>query len=268
MTPENIRLLRLRAVYKTKNRFHLHDQIGSMLRGALGTCLHEIAPATYQMIFDDRDSATVRPYRLRLTRKHHVELGPGECFDVGIDLYGHGTDHWPFMVQALHLIGDQGLGTQRESVQLAAITQILPSHETVLIKKPKVGLLEDWMSPLPVQGLEFLSPTATRSNGRTSEPTPLSIATGLILRLSQYDAILPMPARELNGTWISLVQNQFTRESRRSGRRQVNGVTGLYWLNRTDEEWSRLLQLACLLGIGGSLAFGCGEAKPLFLDRP
>ncbi len=213
-------LLRLRAHLQALDALHLPPYAGSAWRGLLGHGLRQAACVTrardcagclllahcvYPRVFEPpppanaeggRFAAPPRPYVLDIDPLAPRDYGPREPLHLGITLLGEATRQVPYLLHALQLAGQRGLGRTHGHFVLARLDQetapgtddwqtvydpALGRYTPLLLEHPRVPAV-----PVGPVRLHLLTPLRLKRQGKLVGPaqfTPRELIFNLSGRL-------------------------------------------------------------------------------------
>lgn len=258
---------------------HLGPQAGAQIRGGVWAALREFACAAPRVQGDPdharhcpmcrlvaletaqsaRGVTPPRPFAVRpplpASPGQDCIFQSGETFTVGINLFGEAVDSFPYLCQAVHRLGELGLGHGRGQFTIERIQAVNPlSGETHdLMQGRRIVAFPD----LPVEGdlvqrvadelpadrllLRFLTPTElTYQAGRSADRPYFDVLIARLLErcqaLETHYTPAPTPRRVWQERYLQLTQaaqevrlaEHHTRWMRvKSGSRRTNSVNAI-----------------------------------------
>ncbi|MFZ4538553.1 CRISPR system precrRNA processing endoribonuclease RAMP protein Cas6 [Propionivibrio sp.] len=281
-----LRLLPLRLVLKSET-LTLDFFSGPLWRSGFGLALKKHFPVVFDLLFADQASLG-RLYSLRPPTR---SVRTGECFELGLNLFGAATDHAIACAQALARLGEMGLGERRGTYKL--INAYVEGADVPffdassgLVAWPGALSSARWLEKstkdVNVARVDLLTPLRIKDNNATcfGPPEFSQIVRRILGRLAQLceaaDEASPL-SQELAKSQIRLADNvslqhcsEFRREqvTRRSSRSQQTmdfaGITGSLFFRGDLAPFAGLLALGEITQLGGKTAFGFGRIHTRF----
>ncbi len=212
-------LARLRAEFCARDPIRLPPYAGSAWRGLLGHGLRQGACVTraptcagcllashcvYPRVFEPpappgeagrRYAAPPRPYVLDLDPQAPRDFAPGAPLSLGLTLLGEAVRQTPYLIQALHLAGQRGLGREQARFALVRLDQETAPGSGDW--RPVYATAEHRYTPLPVATaaappaparvvLHLVTPLRLKRQGHLVGPphfTPRELVFNLLGRL-------------------------------------------------------------------------------------
>lgn len=249
-----------------------HPFIGSTIRGAFGYALRQVCcpyigvncnqcgiskRCTYNDFFENISDTP--NFRL------DIDLGQAN-FDFKILLFDYATNYLPHVAIAIQNMQEIGLGVNRNKFKF-----------THLSLNGKVVEPKFLLSNTP-ETLNF-TPDFTAGDYEISLQTPLRIKQKNVLVRRDIDfksfiRQIAMRFESITGESMNKFKVEFDRfeqdlrfydlnrySNRQHAKMQFGGVIGKIRVFGLDERSARLLQLACITGVGKSTVFGLGKIK-------
>ncbi len=301
MSPEvPIELVRYRASFEISDPLHLPDYPGSAWRGAFGHAVKaaactrpgaacaacpECRDCPYPPLFETLDGAEpIRPYVLEPQVFSGYFL-PGSLIGLDFVLMGWLNGWLPLLIDALHSVGQQGLG-KRSPCRLALIgaqQQVGPGGEgwVSILQPGHPGLIGApieplWIPAAPRQAhLDIITPLRFKYRGKFVEPsafTAKDLLTALSRRIEACASLmtdLPLPPKPT--TWFSGAESLIERaelawldthhySTRQHGALKLGGIIGHLLLHgpMLEQVWP-WLWLGQWLHLGSSTTIGLGR---------
>ncbi|NLF78625.1 MAG: CRISPR system precrRNA processing endoribonuclease RAMP protein Cas6 [Chloroflexi bacterium] len=242
----NLTVYHLRFTLRADTLVHFGPQAGAQLRGALWSALQSFAcvapvaqgdpnhaqhcPMCRLMALESNISPRgvnpPRPFAIRPPQQTWAgsdqHFRPGDVFTFGISLYGDVVDLFPYVAQAVHRMGQDGVGYGRGCFSLAQVEVVNPltGEEAALLAKRRVAKPDLPVTAEQVQvaakqvpcdrlRLRFLTPLEIQHQGRPLD-TPVFVAIlGRLLERCQgielhYTADDPTPQAEWRSRYLTL----------------------------------------------------------------
>jgi len=244
---------------------------GGILRGALGLALNLMAPQAYQTLYENPS----RLFRM-------AWLAPR----LKLVLFGPAAQYGTALLQAVDVMGRNGLGHQRVPVRIrAAYQHVAPGHERPLIRGgawldlPEPVLLGRLIGPRDPVGawaLHLDTPLLLKHDNRIVREAPsfAIVAARAIERCSKMLGyahefpLLPAEARAAAADVPLLAYTcrwtQFERYSARQKQTMsIGGLRGVLHYGPAPSAALAWVRACTVLGLGGKLSFGLGDIRVL-----
>lgn len=253
-----LRVLLLRARFTPHARLTFPSGAAVPIRGALGFCLPE---AIFRPHRDDGPSGlrdAPRPFVLRVRHLDGRSFGPGEAFEIGVNLLAPSL--LPVFEESLRQLTSAGLGPNRVGLDFGG----LETSSEVFELAPSV----------PCKTLEvfFLSPTEMKGwHGDGLPPFEVFAArardrvSALCSLYGSGEPRLDFRAMTEHARSVRVVSGELTRvrasrTSSRTGRTHpLSGVTGSVCYEGELSGFVPLFRAACRTGVGRQTVWGHGE---------
>jgi hypothetical protein len=242
---------------------------GGILRGALGLALYQMAPQAYQALYESASP----PFRM-------AWLAPR----LKLALFGPATQYATALLQAVDVMGRNGLGHHRVPVRVRAAYQyVAPGHERPLIRDgtwldlPEPVLLGRLIGPRDPVGawaLHLDTPLLLKHDNRIVRDAPsfAIVAARAIERCSKMlhhaheFPLWPAEARAAAADVPLLAYTcrwtQFERYSARQKQTMtIGGLRGVLHYGPAPPAALAWVRACTVLGLGGKLSFGLGEVR-------
>jgi len=248
--------------------FRAADPIGfpggktaNLFRGQFGKVLKRAAPEAYSRIFAPAASPakgpsglhdSPRPFVLRTSHLEGVRVAPGECFDLGLNVFD--TCAVPVFEQTLRRMGQEWLKADLESIQgrdLLTLSLTAPPE-------PRRRIRVRFVTPTELKGADRpeFGVLLARIRDRVSTLRALYGAGPLEIDFKAMGA----RARSVRMTRCELERVESERFSRSTGQRHtLGGFVGLAEYEGDLREFIPLLEIARWTGVGRQTVWGKGE---------
>ncbi len=304
----NLKWVSVHAEYRAERSCRLPPYKGTTLRGALGYALREVAcleampgcegcasparcayGALYESAVDAAGTAgsfdRPMPYVLSPPLDDRQDYAPGDRLELVVCLIGTARRWLPKLIEALVVLGQQGLGVERSCWTLARLGTKTPQgpprnlalHAADLVDQAAVMDAASLLASRPLRErvtLQFLTPTHLTDKGQIVTRLDGSILARRLLRrigglaenycgesLDQIDfnAMLTTAARLTCADQRLHLHSWDRYSSRRGHKHALSGIVGEVTLSGVDESLWPLLLLGEQLHLGKGASFGMGK---------
>lgn len=287
--PERLDFVALRIRSRALQGFSLANPF-SDLHGGFGLMLHAHLRPIYEDLFGaQQDSAEVRGYVLRPARGLEGPVAADGLFDIELVLIGPALRHAASCLEALALLGVNGLTAGKHRFEVVGVAALAPAGER-RVWSPEEGWCVHALAP--VAAAEILSAPAAAGALRVELVTPMRLKhensvlrtcptprvfverllgrmqllatqqTGEPLLDKALKAELVAQARALRVTEASLEWVLLERYSARQRQRMENGgLRGSFALDVCPDELAGWLRLGSWLHVGAKTSFGLGQYR-------
>lgn len=281
-----LRLLPLRLMLKS-DTLSLDFFSGPLWRSGLGLALKHHFPGVFDLLF----ATHARLGRLYALQPPFAPVHPGECFELGLTLFGDAAQHAIACTQALAQLGEMGLGERRG--KYALVNARVAGSNAAPFFDASAGLVSWPTAICPTRWLEqsvgsanlarvvLLTPLCIKDNNvpMLAPPEFTQFVRRLHGRLAQLceaageASPLTRPFREAQLRLAADVRLQHSelkhevvkRRSALSGQSMsFEGLTGSLTYRGDIAPFAGLLSLGKILQLGGKTAFGFGRIDPRF----
>ena len=224
-----------------------------------------------------------RPFALVTKVSEARAVKRGEGFTFGLNLMGRAVEFLPFVLSALHTLGDGGLGLTRGRFKTLRVQSTDPfggdavtltSHAASVLNSNAITLSRETFPPLPRESglrLTFQSMVQLRSRGKELSTIAFEpLVRALQRRLGNLEQIygeaatvglnyneLPALAQE-----IAVTDAHWRRVSQpRARNTYLSGVIGAMTLHGDLAPFATLLRYGELVGVGKWASFGLGRFR-------
>ncbi len=253
-----MQVLQLRARFTPRARLAFPHGAAVSIRGALGFCLPD------EIFRPHRDTGpsglrdAPRPFVLRVRNLDGRTLGPGETFEIGLNLFAPTLR--PQFEESLCRLASTGLGPNRVLLDWGGLDVCTETFGLAAAE--------------PCKALEvfFLSSTEMKGWHGVGLPPFETLVARVRDRVSALSSLygrgepdldfrgLAERARSVQAVSGQLTQVSASRTSSRTGQTHpLSGVTGSMKYEGELSEFVPLLRAACLTGVGRQTVWGHGE---------
>lgn len=300
-----------RFYFDSDHPIRLPDYPGSAWRGAFGQALKKTVcvirntpchqcllkhACAYSYIFETPPPANTEKMRKYTATPHpfvfrFASASPAEAFSLDINLFGHGQRFFPYIVHAMQMAGQNGIGGKRQLFRLKSVDAVDFQNQRVTVYQN--AKLQNQPSaqipPLPEMpkkiNLNFHSPVRIKQNSKNIIADHFnfgSLFSALLRRISMICyfhtdtpletnyAELASAAREVQFDEQNLRWYDWTRySSRQQTEMQMGGLLGTVSLDMKDLDdfWPYLwLGQWTHVGKGTSMGMGAYTIEPASLS--
>lgn len=255
---DRLQVLQLRARYTPHARLAFPFGAAVPIRGALGFCLPEEIFRPHRKAGPSGLRDAPRPFVLRVRHLNGQSIGPGETFEIGLNLFAPAL--LPVFEESLRRLASTGLGPTRVQLDwdgLESCSECFDLAAAALCKTLEVFFLSPTeMKGWNGSGLPPFEILAARARDRVSALCSLYGGGEPDLEFRG----LAERARSVRAISGELTQVSASRTSSRTGQTHpLSGATGAVRYEGELDEFVPLLRAACRTGVGRQTVWGHGE---------